>query len=199
MTSDLIFATVPLGLSISTSHRIGKSLGAGNGSYTRFQARIPYLLALVVGSVECVLLLSLRNIYGRFFTDDEDVVQTTAKVLPLLAVFQCLDISNGGAAGILRGSAKTHFAGVSNVLGYYGVGLPLAWLYCFKLDLGLFGLWGGLITGSGALLCVQSIFVFTTKYEKTADAIVARAAESTEGERAPLLGPNVNASRASSN
>lgn len=190
MTSDLIFATVPLGLGVSSSHRIGKSLGAGQGGTARFQTRIPYLLALIIGSVECVILLSARNVYGRIFSDDDGVVRTTAKVLPLLAVFQCFDISNGGAAGILRGAGKTHLAGVSNVIGYYGVGLTLAWALCFKAHLGLFGLWAGLITGSGSLLLIQSGWVFTVKWEREAEKVLAEAEERAKkgpDERTPLL------------
>jgi len=191
MTSDIIFATVPLGLGIASSHRIGKSLGAGSASTARFQSRIPYLVALIVGAIECVILLSARNAYGRIFADDEDVVGVTAKVLPLLAVFQCLDISNGGAAGVLRGAGKTHLAGASNIVGYYGVGLVLAWAFCFKAKLGLFGLWAGLITGSGSLLLMQTGWVFTIKWDREAGRVLAEAAERAKlkgsDETAPLL------------
>ncbi|KAF2093281.1 MATE efflux family protein [Rhizodiscina lignyota] len=190
MTSDLIFATVPLGIGVSSSHKIGKTLGLGQGSKARFQIRIPYLLALIIGSVECVILLSARNVYGRAFSDDVDVVRTTAQVLPLLAIFQCLDISNGGAAGILRGAGKTHLSGGSNVVGYYGVGLVLAWALCFKAHLGLFGLWAGLITGSATLLLIQSGWVFSINWEREADSVLARAEERVKigaDERTPLL------------
>jgi MATE family multidrug resistance protein len=190
MTSDLIFATVPLSLGVSSSHRIGKSLGAGQGALARFQTRIPYLLALIVGSVECVILLSARNVYGRLFTEDADVVQMTAKVLPLLAIFQCLDISNGGAAGILRGAGKTHLSGGSNIVGYYGVGLILASALCFKVHLGLFGLWAGLITGSGALLLMQSGWVFSIKWDALTERVLADAEERAKkglDETTPLL------------
>lgn len=187
MTSDLVFATIPLGLSVSSSHRIGKSLGAGDGRFARFQARMPYLVALIVGLFECVILLSIRNVYGYIFTRDVDVVEITAKVLFILAVFQCLDISNSGAAGILRGVAKTHLAGACNVFGYYCFGLPLAWYFCFRLELGLFGLWSGLVCGAAALLLLQTGLILAIDWEKEADAVVAKAAERAAGERAPLL------------
>jgi MATE family multidrug resistance protein len=190
MTSDLIFATVPISLGVASSHRIGKSLGAGQDALARFQTRIPYLLAFIVGSVECVILLSVRNVYGRLFTEDADVIQMTAKVLPLLAVFQWLDISNGGAAGILRGAGKTHLAGGSNVVGYYGVGLILAWALCFKVHLGIFGLWAGLIIGSGTLLLIQSGWVFTIKWAVLTERVLADAEERAKkglDETTPLL------------
>lgn len=190
MTSDLVFATVPLSLGISTSHRIGKSMGAGASRLARFQTRIPYLLALCVGSVECAVLLSSRNVYGYIFSPDRGVVRVTAEVLPILAVFQCMDISNGGAAGVLRGSGKTHLAGGSNVVGYYGIGLPLAYVLCFKLKLGLFGLWAGLVTGSGTLLIVQSLWVFTINWDKETQRVVSEAdkrAHKGPSETTPLL------------
>lgn len=190
MTSDLLFATVPLSLGISTSHRIGRSLGTGAGGRARFQTRIPYLLGLCVGSVECVVLLSARHVYGYIFTPDRDVVRITAQVLPILALFQVMDISNSGAAGVLRGVGKTHLAAGSNIMGYYGIGLPLAYMFCFRVKLGLFGLWTGLVTGMGTLLIIQTLFVLKINWTRETDRVLAAAEERANkgaSETTPLL------------
>ncbi len=171
MASDLIFTTVPLGLGIAASYRIGNLLGAGDAKGSKFAIRIPYFLALLLGLVEFFGIMAVRNVYGYIFTDSASVVALTGHILPLMACFQVLDIANGGAGGNLRGAGKNHLSGVCNLLGYYGVGLTTAWYLCFRKELGLFGLWAGIITGSAALLVLQTTFLALVDWKREAERI----------------------------
>ncbi|KAJ9133673.1 MATE efflux family protein [Pleurostoma richardsiae] len=168
MSADLIFTTMSLGLGVATSHRIGQLLGANKPLLARRAAFAPYLLALVLGIVEFVIILAFRSRFGYMFTSDDGVVATTARVLPLMAGFQVLDLSNGGAGGILRGTRRNHQSGACNFVAYYGVGLTTAWMWCFRMGWGLGGLWMGIITGSGALLLLQTACVLALPWEKAA-------------------------------
>lgn len=165
MASDLIFTTVSLGLGVASSHQIAKSLGSGDSELARRLTRIPYLLSVLVGILEFAGLIAARNVYGKIFTDDTSVIERTADVLPLMAGFQFLDLANGGAGGILRGAGKNHLSGFCNFIAYYGVGLTTAWYVCFTKGLGLFGLWFGIITGSLALLVLQTICVAMIRWD----------------------------------
>lgn len=125
----------------------------------RHAALTPYLLALALGVVEFGGIVALRSHFGYLFTSDNEVVAATARVLPLMAGFQILDLANGGAGGILRGARRNHQSGMCNFVAYYGVGLTTAWMWCFRYGWGLVGLWTGIITGSGALLLLQTACV----------------------------------------
>ncbi|RFU26011.1 hypothetical protein B7463_g10309, partial [Scytalidium lignicola] len=171
MTSDIILYTLPLGLGVAASHRIGNLLGAENGQGARFAVRGPYIVACVLGFIEFVAILSVQNSYGYIFSKDESVVRQVARVLPLMACFQVLDLANNGASGILRGAGKVHVAGFCNILAYYGAGLTTSWYLCFHRDLGVFGLWAGIITGSGTLLVSQTAFIATIKWDHEAKKI----------------------------
>lgn len=173
MTSDLILYTIPLGLSIATSHRIGNLLGASNPFGARFAARMPYLLSLIFGIIEFILIMLAQNHFAYIFTSSLPVAHLTAHVLPLMAIFQILDLSNNGACGVLRGAGKVHLAGFSNIAAYYGVGMTTAWYFCFVRGMGLFGLWTGMLTGSAVLLLMQTGFVAMIDWEKEA-TLVAR-------------------------
>ena len=52
---------------------------------------------------------------------------------------------------------RTRPAAVINLIAFYAVGLPLAWLLAFRLERGIEGLWWGLCAGLGvvatALVC----------------------------------------------
>ncbi|KIX02145.1 uncharacterized protein Z518_08084 [Rhinocladiella mackenziei CBS 650.93] len=166
MSSDLLFTTVSLGISVAASHRIGGLLGADQGSLAKKAVVTPFLLSLIIGSLEFIVIMLVRGYYGRLFTDEQSVIEKTAQVLPLMAGFQVLDLSNGGAGGILRGASKNHLSGLCNLIGYYGVGLTSAWFLCFQKRYGLFGLWAGIITGSGALLVLQSCCILSISWKE---------------------------------
>lgn len=168
MSSDLLFTTISLGISVAASHRIGSLLGSNRGWQAMRSAMTPFVLALILGTVEFVGIMAARNVYGRIFTYDPAVVEKTAQVLPLMAGFQVLDLSNGAAGGILRGAGMNHLSGLCNFLGYYGVGLPCAWFLCFCKGHGVQGLWAGIIIGSGALLVFQSFFILRIRWKQLA-------------------------------
>lgn len=174
MSTDMLLTTVALGTSVAASHRIAGLLGAGKGVEARKAAMTPYLLTFLIGAAEFGVIIAVRNGYGRIFTSDEAVIKKTAQVIPLMAVFQFFDLSNGGASGVLRGAGKNHLAGACNVLAYYGVGLTTAWYWCFKKDYGVFGLWSGIITGSGTLIVLQTACILSIGWTQLAKDVSRR-------------------------
>lgn len=176
--------TFKLGIGVASSHQIGKYLGAGNGRFAKLFCFVPYMLALTLGSVEMCAILAVRKYYGYLFTDDPQVIEATASILILIAGFQFLELANGGAAGILRGGGKTHLVGVCNCLAYYGVGITMAWVLCYQRNLGLFGLWAGLILGSVSLLFLQTISMSLVNWKSEAEQMGNRISTNTSGENA---------------
>jgi MATE family multidrug resistance protein len=62
--------------------------------------------------------------------------------------------------GILRGMGRTHAAAWSNVVGYYGLALPLAWWLTFQRGLGIVGVWWGLAAGLATVACFLVVWVY---------------------------------------
>jgi MATE family multidrug resistance protein len=78
-------------------------------------------------------------------------------VMPLLMVTAVFQISDGVqcvGAGVLRGAGETRFTFMANILGHYGVGLPVALLLGFGMDMGVVGLWWGLCAGLSTVALV---------------------------------------------
>lgn len=167
----MILYTIPIGISVAANHRIGNLVGAGNIVGLKLALRIPYLLSLIFGLVEFILIMLVKDSYGHLFSNDPAVINLTSKVLPVIAIFQVLDLSNNGAGGVLRGAGKVHLVGFSNIIGYYGIGMVASWWLCFKMDFGLVGLWTGLVTGSAMLLIAQTVFVAMVDWEKEVDFV----------------------------
>eukprot|EP01051_Picozoa_sp_SAG22_P003388 SAG22_NODE_164_length_16817_cov_61.573573_7_plen_69_part_00 len=57
----------------------------------------------------------------------------------------------------MGGSGRQPLMARVSLFSWYCVGLPMAALLAFGLDLGVFGLWMGLSTGPMASVCVQTV------------------------------------------
>jgi MATE family multidrug resistance protein len=80
----------------------------------------------------------------RIFTTDATVLRTGALVLLIYAVSQPFDACQTVATGALRGLGETRLPMVTNLVGHWGIGLPLACYLCFGRAWGVAGLWAGL-------------------------------------------------------
>jgi MATE family multidrug resistance protein len=67
------------------------------------------------------------------------------------------------AAGVLRGAGKQYVGAGANVFAYYAVGLPMAYLVCFRLHHGVDGLMMGI--ASGSLVQVFALFTMIFCFE----------------------------------
>jgi multidrug resistance protein, MATE family len=61
--------------------------------------------------------------------------------------------------GILRGLGETRVAMLTNLLGYWLLGLPVSYVLGFSLGMGPVGLWWGLVVGLGVVATVLLIRV----------------------------------------
>ncbi len=78
---------------------------------------------------------------------DGTVLLIAGKLLLLAAVLQVFDCAQNIGIGMLRGAGETGSSFVMTLIGYWGVGLPGAWLLSHWLMLGATGVWLGLTLG----------------------------------------------------
>jgi MATE family, multidrug and toxin extrusion protein len=149
---------IPLGMSIAASVRVGNQLGAGKPMGALRSAKLTAYATLVVMVALGALLLALRGVWPYVFSDDQDVVHLSARLLPMLAGLTVLDGLQGSLSGVLRGCGKQVVGAVVNVTCYYVIGLPVSALLSFHFPLGLYGLWLG--QSLAAFLCSTSFVVF---------------------------------------
>ena len=84
-------------------------------------------------------------------TNEPAVIEAALPLLVIAAAFQLSDGVQAVAAGALRGAGDTRWPLAANLIGHYGVGLPLGCLLTFGLDMGPSGLWWGLSAGLSAV------------------------------------------------
>ncbi|KAK6608006.1 MATE efflux family protein [Botrytis cinerea] len=142
MTTDQVMNTIPFGIGVAASSRVGNLLGARNAKGAARAANVAAWLSMVMGFLVLIVLMSVKNFYARIFNDDLSVIKLTAEVMPYVALFQIADGLNGSCGGSLRGMGRQHVGAVVNFVSYYCGALPLGiWLAFHGWGLG--GLWVG--------------------------------------------------------
>ncbi|KAL1985407.1 hypothetical protein VTN96DRAFT_7968 [Rasamsonia emersonii] len=142
MTADQVMNTIPFGVGVAASARVGNLLGARNARGAARAANTAAWLSMVLGGVVLAVLMGTRNHFAKIFNDDERVVRLVAEVLPYVALFQIADGLNGSCGGSLRGMGRQHIGAAVNIASYYCGALPLGVWLAFH-GWGLKGLWVG--------------------------------------------------------
>ncbi|MCJ1248921.1 hypothetical protein MMC30_006142 [Trapelia coarctata] len=142
MTSDQVMNTIPFGIGVAASSRVGNLLGAKNARGAARAANTAAWLSMLLGAVVLAILMITKDHFAKIFNDDERVVRLTAQVLPFVALFQIADGLNGSCGGSLRGMGRQHIGAAVNIVSYYCGALPLG-IYLAFHGWGLEGLWVG--------------------------------------------------------
>lgn len=168
MTADQVMNTIPFGVGVAASTRVGNLLGAKNAHGASRAAHTAAVLSILLGGVVLAVLMATRNSFGRIFNDDDHVVRLTAEVLPYVALFQIADGLNGSCGGSLRGMGRQHIGALVNLVSYYGGALPLGIWLAFH-GWGLKGLWVGQCIALYLVGALEWAIVYLSNWEKEVD------------------------------
>ncbi|KAH9053937.1 MOP flippase [Lactarius vividus] len=136
MTTDQILNTIPFGIGIAASTRVGNAIGRRDPASAKSIGHLSALLSALTGLCVMLSLLASKDVYGYLFSDDASVVALVAQVMPL-------DGLAGSCGGVLRGQGRQHLGAAFNLLAYYVLALPLGITLAFRAGYGLQGLWIG--------------------------------------------------------
>ncbi|OMO73914.1 Multi antimicrobial extrusion protein [Corchorus olitorius] len=137
--------------------RVSNELGGGNSQRALLALRVMITIALSEGAIVGITTIFVRNVWGRLYSNEEEVVKYVARMMPLLALSDFLDGFQCVLSGAARGCGWQNLCAWINLGAYYGVGIPCAVLFAFVLQIGGMGLWLGIICG----LTVQIIALVT--------------------------------------
>jgi MATE family multidrug resistance protein len=154
---------LPFGLSQATTVRVGLAWGAGDRAGARRAGRVSFLLALLTTSCSAALFWFAPEILIWPFLDPDapesaEAATLAATILAVGALFQIADGTQAVAAGALRGISDTARPMAIALIGYWGLGVPLAYVAGFPLGFGGVGIWAGLVAGltaTGAVLTLR--------------------------------------------
>jgi MATE family multidrug resistance protein len=150
------FFMVPFGLSSAAAIRVGQAMGRRDPAGVRRAGWSALGLALAFAAVVATLFVVAPQPFIRVFTADAAVLQTGVVLLLVCAVFQPFDGFQTVSTGALRGLGDTRTPMIANLIGHWGLGLPLGYALCFSRGWGVLGLWVGLSAG---LVLIGSVLI----------------------------------------
>jgi MATE family multidrug resistance protein len=173
MTADQVINTVPFGLGVAASARVGNLLGARKPKEAARAAHCAAILSTVVGGIILAALLGVKDVFGNLFNSDKRVVQLVAEVMPYVALFQIADGLNGSCGGALRGMGKQWVGALVNLLSYYCGALP-GGIYLAFHGWGLAGLWMGQCIALYLVGALEWAIVGASHWDAEVDRAMAR-------------------------
>ncbi|KAF9622521.1 hypothetical protein IFM89_031925 [Coptis chinensis] len=190
-TTSLVYI-FPSALSLAVSTRVGNELGANRPERARTSTHIGLLCAVFTGLIAMVFTMTLRDVWGRAFTGDEAIISLTAMAMPVIGLCELGNCPQTTGCGVLRGSARPSLGANINLGSFYGVGLPVAIILGFVMDMGLLGLWLGLLAAQVTCATVMVFVLMETDWthEATRSKELTGAVEETnrqEESKTPLL------------
>ena len=141
---------IPLALSSAITIRVGHALGSGNGEAARYSGALGILVCAGFMSVSAAFLLVFRDSVVNLYTNDPSVTAIAISMLLMAAIFQVADGVQIGAAGALRGYKDTRMPMLINIVAYWVIAFPLAYLATVTYRLEPAWTWGGFVAGLSA-------------------------------------------------
>ncbi|MEZ5778110.1 MAG: MATE family efflux transporter [Paracoccaceae bacterium] len=143
---------VHVGLSSAATVRVGRASGGGDARSLTDGAKVAIGLSLgVVGLTVALFLSAPAFLVGLFLDagnpDSTAIIALGTSLLAMAALFQLFDAMQVMALGLLRGVQDTRAPMWIAALSYWVIGIPVSYVFAFRLDMGAVGLWLGLVVG----------------------------------------------------
>ena len=136
-----------LGISAAGSIRVGNAVGQRDIKETRRAGFTASLLGASVMLFSGLIFIIFRNFLPTLYINDEAVISIASSLLIIAALFQLSDGLQAVGIGILRGLTDVKIPTAITFIAYWVVGLPVGYLLGFTFDLGVQGVWIGLLSG----------------------------------------------------
>jgi MATE family multidrug resistance protein len=150
---------VPLGASLAGSIRVGQHVGAGNARAVHRAALATYVVALAFMGCCALFFVAVPEAIIGLYTRDAEIVRIGSTLLLLAALFQLFDGAQAAGICVLRGAGDTRIPMWITMIGYWGVGFPVAYLLGFRTPMAHAGIWMGLTVSLAVVALLMALRV----------------------------------------
>ncbi len=137
------------GLSAAASVRVGNQLGLKNREGVRTAGFSAFIIVLAFMGIMAICFILFRNYLPLLFSNEPEVLSISASLVVIAAFFQLSDGTQVVGLGALRGMKDVKIPTFITLFAYWIIGLPMSYVFAFKLNLGVQGVWYGLSLGLG--------------------------------------------------
>ncbi|KAJ1767792.1 ethionine resistance protein [Coemansia sp. RSA 1813] len=176
-TCSLTFQ-LPDGVSIAVCNRVGNLLGQARARRAKLTAWLGIAIGASIGVATLVLAILIASWWGSVYSNDKQVVACLVALMPACATFQMLDAVNSLGSGVLRSLGRQNAGALINFPSYYLVGFPFGlYLTYGGPDIGVVGLWYGIIIGVALAVLMQILIFVRTSWRNEVQKCMERVSK----------------------
>ncbi|KAK4492744.1 hypothetical protein RD792_000063, partial [Penstemon davidsonii] len=154
-----------IGINAAISVRVSNELGLGRPRAAKYAVYVTVFQSLLIGIVCMIAILVARNHFSIIFTDSIEMQRAVAHLSGFLGITMLLNSVQPVISGVAVGGGWQAMVAYINLGCYYIFGLPLGYLLGYVADLGVMGLWGGMIAGTGMQTLLLLIILYKTNWK----------------------------------
>ncbi|KAK9740570.1 hypothetical protein RND81_03G045300 [Saponaria officinalis] len=167
-------AMIAFGFNAAISVRVSNELGAGNYRQAKISVTVVSITSVAIGFLAFLVVLATRDTFPHLFTSSEAVAKETTRISIVLAFTVLLNSLQPVLSGVAIGAGWQSLVAYINIACYYLFGLPAGILLGFKYNLGVMGVWGGMVGGICLQTAILIIVTSLTNWKKEADEAISR-------------------------
>ncbi|KAK4485747.1 hypothetical protein RD792_008393, partial [Penstemon davidsonii] len=158
--------TIAVGFNAAISVRVSNELGAAHPRTAKFSVVVMVISAFAIGVVISIILLAFRGQYPSLFTKSSTVKEIVYELTPLLAFCIVVNSIQPALSGVAIGAGWQVLIANVNIVCYYIFGVPLGLILGYTLDMGVKGIWYGMVSGTVVQTLILFWIVYRTDWDK---------------------------------
>ncbi|KAJ7969900.1 Protein DETOXIFICATION [Quillaja saponaria] len=166
-----------IGINIAVSVRVSIELGMGHPRRDKYSFFVTMFQSLLIGIFVLIVIFLARDYLGIIFTNSEDMQRGIACPAYLLAMSLVIGAASQVMTGVAIGSGWQVMVAYVNLSCYYIFELPLGIILFSRANLGITGLWGGMLCGNAAQTLIVSFIIWRFNWNKEVEQTTKRIQE----------------------
>jgi len=163
-----------IGINAAISVRVSNELGLGHPRAAKYSVYVTVFQSLLIGIFFMVVILITKDYFAVIFTSSTELQEAVSRLAVLLGVTMVLNSVQPVISGVAFGGGWQALVAYINLGCYYIFGLPFGYLLGYKANLGVMGLWGGMISGTALQTLLLLIVLYKTNWNKEVEQTTER-------------------------
>ncbi|KAK3021791.1 hypothetical protein RJ639_045113 [Escallonia herrerae] len=164
MNLQLWTLMITLGFNAAISVRVSNELGAGRPKAAKFSVVVVVVISILFGIMFTAGVVAAKGYFPKLFSGKPEVIRETSKLGYFLAATILLNSIQPVLHGVAVGAGWQYSVALINVGCYYAFGLPFGALLGYQFELGVRGIWSGMLAGSLLQTLILMLNVFRANW-----------------------------------
>ncbi|KAL4595082.1 hypothetical protein ACB092_12G066400 [Castanea dentata] len=163
-----------VGINAAISVRVSNELGLGHPRTAKYSVYVIVFQSLLIGIFFMAVILITKDYFAVIFTSSTELQEAVSHLAFLLGVTMVLNSVQPVISGVAVGGGWQALVAYINLGSYYIFGLPFGYLLGYKANLGVTGLWAGMISGTALQTLLLLIVLYKTNWNKEVEQTTER-------------------------